>query len=203
MPYICTFILCRSCKRFSIDTPDDELVLALFVTAPLTGNEDDGDDEDGTDANDDLDTLMDGEDSDKDPDEVDEYDKVLDDELDENMEEEQDEVQQNRGDSGEEQDMVEDISEDEFEGVEWVQLRREVGLKAEALMEAQPAQPPRAAAGPCTHCWYWRAGWCARAWAARRAGDGPPGHPKPVGQGSRPGPRKTRGQGGREAGRGG
>ena len=82
------------------------MVLALFVTAPLTGNEDDGDDEDGADANDDLETVMYGEDSDEDPDEVDEYDKVLDDELDENMEEEQDEVQQNRGDSGEEQDTV-------------------------------------------------------------------------------------------------
>ena len=113
MPYICTFILCRSCKRFSIDTPDDELVLALFVTAPLTG-----DDEDGGDANDDLDTFLDGEDSDKDPDEVDEFDKVLDEELDEleeNIEEEQDEVQQNRDDSGEEQDVVEESDEEQDE----------------------------------------------------------------------------------------
>ena len=36
-------------------------------------------------------------------------------------------------------------SEDEFEEVEWNRLRHEVGLKAEALMEAQPSQPLEAA----------------------------------------------------------
>ena len=39
----------------------------------------------------------------------------------------------------------EDESEDEFEDVDWNRLRCEVGLKAEALMEAQPSQPLEAA----------------------------------------------------------
>ena len=110
MPYICTFILCRSCKRFSIDTPDDELVLALFVTAPLTGNEDDGDDEDGADANDDLETVMYGEDSDEDPDEVDEYDEV-----DDSDEVSDGELYENRDDSEEEQDELEPHRDDNAE----------------------------------------------------------------------------------------